>query len=746
MKKTLPMLNYETLLRSLPTAVVVFGVDDPTFTILAENEAHAKVADVSRKDVIGRPLLEAFPDMSERFLKTGKSELLESIRRVIKTGKVDAMPSLHYDIKDRSGILRSRYWSVAHYPVLQSDSVTAVYQVTSDITDETVASNDLETTKYQLEQILKARSIGTWVWDIDGNVICGDANTAKLFGLNPQAVKDGLPIKDYVAALHPDDRTRVSGEFSTASTGHKPYEAEYRTIDANGEVHWVVARGYFEGGGKGNNNQSPGIIVDVTERKRAEENLAFLTDTTTQFSSSLGYEKILQTITTMAVPRIADWCAIELVKDGTLQQVALAHVDPKKVKWAKKLRRDQGAPSLDKPTGVAKVIRTGETEYYPEITREFLEASAKNKEELDLMLEIGFSSVIIAPMTLDGKTIGAATFVATDSRLHFKLADVEVAKAFANRAALAVYNATLYDEAEHELTNRRELQHDLEQLNGELENRVKERTKELQATNHGLEREIRKRHRAEKALDTYSKELARSNQELQDFAYVASHDLQEPLRKIQSFGDLLESEVGVELGEDSKQYLSRMRSAASRMSVLIEDLLSFSRVTTKAQPTQAVNLNDIAIEVVSDLEARITSTKGVVDIQPLPTVWANNTHMRQLFQNLIGNALKFHRPDVPTLVKVYAEPLLPKDTMYTIYFEDNGIGFDEKYLDRIFSVFQRLHGKSEYEGTGVGLAVCRKIAERYGGIITAASIEGSGSIFSFSIPITGRGLPNERHS
>lgn len=743
MKKIVPTLNYEALLLSLPTAVIVFGADDPNFTILAENQAHAQIADVSRKDIIGRPLLEAFPDTSERFLKNGESELLESIRRVIKTRKVDVMPNLHYDIKDRDGTLRPRYWSVAHYPVLQSGSVAAVYQITNDITEKTVASNELETTRYQLEQILKARSIGTWVWKVDDKCISGDENTAGLFGLDPQMVKAGLPIEAYVAAIHPDDRTRVTDEFAKASTKHELYEVEYRTIDGSGDVHWVVARGYFENSGEGERNQSPGIVVDVTERKRAEENLTFLTNATAQFSASLGYEKILQSITSMVVPRIADWCAIELLKDGTLQQVALAHVDPKKVKWAKELRRTQGAPSLDEPNGVAKVIRTGETEYYPEISREFIEASAKNDEERDLMLELGFSSVVIVPMTLDGKTIGALTLVATESRLHFKPADVEVAKTLANRAALAVYNATLYDEAQHELADRRALQRDLQLLNDELEYRVEERTKELQVMNRGLEREIRKRHRAEKALDLYSKELARSNQELQDFAYVASHDLQEPLRKIQAFGDLLEGEFGVELGENGEQYLSRMRNAASRMSVLIEDLLSFSRVTTKAQPNRAVNLNDIAKEVVSDLDARVTSAEGTVDIQPLPTVWANSTHMRQLFQNLIGNALKFHRPNVPPHVKVYAKPLAPKDTMHTIYFEDNGIGFDEKYLDRIFAVFQRLHGKDEYEGTGIGLAVCRKIAERYGGTITAASTEGSGSKFSLSIPITGRKSSNE---
>lgn len=743
MNQTSPTIDYMKLFQSLPTAFIVFTADDPAFTIVEENEAHAQLANVKRSKSIGRPLLEVFPDVSEEYLKTGKSQLVDSIRRVIKTGKPDAMPQLHYDLKDRNGTLQPRYWSVTHYPVFEGNTVVAVYQATEDTTAEIMAQEESVSTKYQLEQILRAGSVGTWVWNMASKTISGDKNMAMLFGLDTTEVAAGLPMEKYAAAVHPDDQNRVTKEFRKAIAELRPYECEYRTLDASGDVHWVIVRGYFEKANGDEATQSPGIIVDITDRKRAEENLNFLTNATAQFSASLGYREILNSITKMVVPKIADWCTIDLLEDGKLQQVALAHKDPEKVKWAKELRRKQGPPSLDEPTGLAKVIRTGEVEYYPTITREMLEAGAENEEELELILGLGFSSVIMAPLTLDGKTIGALTFVATESRLHYKPADVEVAQALANRAALAVYNATLYDDAKRELEERRELQDDLQVLNDELEYRVTERTKALQETNKGLEREIRKRHQAEKALDAYAKELARSNQELQDFAYVASHDLQEPLRKIQAFGDLLESEFSDTLGQSGKEYLDRMRNAASRMSILIEDLLSFSRITTKAQPNQAVDLDVIARDVVSDLEQRIKTTHGSVDLQSLPTVWADSTHMRQLFQNLIGNALKFHRPDVPPHVKVYTKPMKKTDKMQTIYFEDNGIGFDEKYLDRIFSVFQRLHGKEEYEGTGIGLAVCRKIAERYGATITAVSKKGKGSTFSFSIPITGKDPSDE---
>lgn len=739
-------IDYKKLLQSFPAAVIVFDAHDPDFTILEENEAHAAIANVTRNQCIGRPLLEAFPDTSEAYVSSGKSELLESIRRVKQTAKPDALTELRYDIKNREGIFETRYWSVTHYPVIDDGNVVAIYQVTQDTTQQALALSKVASTAYQLEQIMRVGNVGTWVWDIAKERVTGDENTAFLFGIDPAILAAGVSLERAVKAIYPDDRARVRRVFREAVKKNIPYECEYRTIDGRGDVHWVVARGYFDKNNQNSIAQSPGVLIDVTERKRAEENLNFLTGALAQFSASLGYKKILRTMTKMVVPNIADWCSIDLVENGELQQVALAHKNPEKVKWAEELRKKQGAPNLSDPHGVAKVIRTGEAEFYPEISPEMLADESFSDDERALMKELDFRSAIIAPMTIDGKTIGALTFVATESRLHYKPADVEVAKTLANRAALAVYNATLYDEARRELAYRRELQDDLELLNSELEYRVEVRTKELQATNDGLQREIKKRQQAEKVLDTYSKELARSNQELQDFAYVASHDLQEPLRKIQAFGDLLESESGDVLEGSGKEYLARMRSAASRMSTLIEDLLSFSRVATKQRVQQRVDLTEVAEEVVSDLEARIEATGGAVEVGELPTVWADQTHMRQVFQNLIGNALKFHRPGVAPVVKVYAAPIRDGDTKCTIHFEDNGIGFDEKYLDRIFSVFQRLHGKEEYEGTGVGLAVCRKIAERYNGTITAVSKKGSGSTFSFTIPVAGKEPTDAKNS
>lgn len=243
-------------------------------------------------------------------------------------------------------------------------------------------------------------------------------------------------------------------------------------------------------------------------------------------------------------------------------------------------------------------------------------------------------------------------------------------------------------------------------------------------------------------------ELTRSNGELQQFAYIASHDLQEPLRKIQAFSNRLQEKCGESLSSQGRDYIERMHNAAERMQALINDLLVLSQITTKAQPFVLVNLNEVAHEVVSDLEVRIHQTGGCVQVGELPIIEADPLQIHQLLQNLIGNGLKFHRVGEAPVVKVNSQIIEREQqlvvgavgTVCQITIEDNGIGFEEKYLDRIFDVFQRLHGRSEYEGTGMGLAICRKIVERHGGSLTAQSTPGEGAKFIVMLPVRqGRG-------
>ena len=252
--------------------------------------------------------------------------------------------------------------------------------------------------------------------------------------------------------------------------------------------------------------------------------------------------------------------------------------------------------------------------------------------------------------------------------------------------------------------------------------------------------EVEERQRIETTLLTQSEELERSNQELVQFAAIASHDLQEPLRKVITFGDRLKLKMEDQLDETGRDYLERMQNASRRMQRLITDLLSYSQVSIKAQPFEQVNLNQIAQEVVSDLEGRIEASRAQITVSALPTIEAEPFQMRQLFQNIISNALKYAKKDEPPRVTISAEIVETSSRknsgikQWQITVEDNGVGFEEQYATQIFGMFKRLHGKDEYEGTGVGLAICKKIVERHDGEISADSHLGLGTTMRVILP------------
>ena len=290
----------------------------------------------------------------------------------------------------------------------------------------------------------------------------------------------------------------------------------------------------------------------------------------------------------------------------------------------------------------------------------------------------------------------------------------------AGAAGLLFLRRALFSGVELEAANR-----ELTGVNASLEARVAERTA---------------------AVEEHARELARSNAELEQFSSVASHDLQEPLRKIRMFGDRLRTGLGDDLPHESGLDLARMQNAAERMQRLINDLLDFSRVTHRGKQFEPVDLGKVTEQVLADLEVRVAELDAHVEVGDLPVIEADETQMRQLLQNLVSNALKFHRQGEPPLVRIRGDvisarvPQVPGEAsagdccMITV--EDNGIGFDEKYAERVFTAFERLHSRSSYEGTGIGLSIARKIVWRHGGDITAKSAPDQGATFTVTLPLS----------
>ena len=679
-----------------------------------------------------------------------------------------------------------------------------------------------------------------WTAEPDGRVV--DLPEWRAYtGQSPEQVRGW----GWLDAVLPEDRDRTADDWAraVATRGAEPYDVEYRLRGADGAYRWFNARGVPVLDGAGEIREWVGVCIDVDARKQAERALLegarrshFLAEASRVLASSLDVDATLRHVAGLAVPELADWCAVYDVRagDGAIVPAVIAHSDPAMEAFAwDLLRRYPVEPAA--PAGVAKALRDGKPDAIGEVSDALLQHIARDPEMLRLLRQLDLQSFIAAPIESHGRVFGAVAFYSATRGRHYGPDDVMLAEELARRAAVALENAELVAEQRRvEQQTRALLQSTGEGIYGiDLEgrctfwNRMAEQLLGytfdevvgrnmheaihhsradgapypesecpiFRATSDGrpvrLDDEVlwhkdgtplaveyasapimedgrrtgavvtflditeRKRADAERQraahetqaraaaeareeqLRIHSVELQRSNQELQAFAYVASHDLQEPLRKIQAFGDRLASRHADQLGDQGVDDLQRIQNAAGRMQTLINDLLAFSRVTTKAQPFRPVDLGRIVHEVSSDLEVRIAETGARVEVADLPTVDADPLQMRQLFQNLIGNALKFRRPEVPPVIRIRAERL-PADATaperVRVQVADNGIGFDARYAERIFGIFQRLHGRSEYEGTGVGLAIVRKIAERHGGSITAQGTPDAGATFAVVLP------------
>ena len=745
-------------------------------------------------------------------------------------------------------------------------------------------------------------------------------------------------------------------------------------------------------------------------RGGTEDALRFLARASEILSSSLDYRETLASVARLVVPRLADWCVVDVLEDdGTLQRVAAEHEDPEKVALARELQ-ERYPPDPDAPYGVHRVVRTGESELVPEIPEAVLDQAASDEGHRELLKRLGLKSSMVVPLVARGRKLGAITLVSAESGRRYEQADLELAEDLARRAALAVDNARLYEEAQREISERERAERGLrraearyralveqipavtyievlddedrktdllyaspqiEELFGYLpqewmanpdlfvellhpedrervldEDERTERTGEpfreeyrqftrdgrllwvrdeailvrdenseplywqgvvfdiseqkrveealrqqnqyletlhettlglierldptsllrgileraaaLVGTAHGYiyledpgdgklemrlgaglfegyegqriapgdgvagtvfesgkpltvddymywehrlahfpdtiralvgvplrsgkrvtgvlalcyteadrgfgeqevglltrfanlasvaldnarlhdsaRRELAAREKTERELAALVEELQRSNAELEQFAYVASHDLQEPLRMVSSYTQLLARRYKDRLDADADEFIGYAVDGANRMQNLINDLLQYSRVGTRGQELAPTDAGGVFEAACANLRKAIEENGAEVAVGELPVVMGDHSQLVQLFQNLVANAIKF-RAAQPPQIRVEAER---QDSMWRFSVSDNGIGIDPEYLERIFVIFQRLHGRTEYDGTGIGLAVCKKIVERHGGRIWVESRPGEGSTFYFTLPSAALSTP-----
>ncbi len=573
-------------------------------------------------------------------------------------------------------------WILERGQALWDDSGNVLRMAGShtDITERKLAEEQLRQSEQRFQILARATNDAVWDWNLLTNKLWWNDSVQTLFGYSAESIEGN--INWWYERVHPEDRSRVVADIQAVVESAQLFWAnEYRFLKADSSYADILDRGYVVRDDAEQPVRMIGAMMDISERKRVQEQLVrqnlrsqLFSDITLKIRTSLQIDEILETSVTEVQKLLnADRVLIlRIFADGSIKAVKEALVPGLPVVYGQNI--DDACFSreyLDK-------YRKGRIKAITNIYQADIQPC-----HVELLQRFNVKSNLVVPIIVQNQLWGLLIAHQCARPREWNEWETELLQQLADQMGIAVSQAKLLEQETHQ-----------------------------------------------------REELARSNEELQQFAFIASHDLQEPLRKITAFGDRLKATCQEALTDKGQDYLQRMQNAAERMQVLIEDLLNLSRITTRAQPFIEVNLARVAKEVLSDLEIRIAQTQARIEIGELPTIKADPLQMRQLLQNLISNALKFHLDNEPPIVKIYCHKFTDQqlNSEYCqIIVEDNGIGFDEKYLDRIFNVFQRLHGRSEYEGTGMGLAICRKIVERHQGSITAKSEPGKGASFIVTI-------------
>ena len=416
----------------------------------------------------------------------------------------------------------------------------------------------------------------------------------------------------------------------------------------------------------------------------AERRANFLAEVGRVLSSSLDYEATLASVAELSVPSFSDWTAVDILTPaGEVRRVAVKHTDPAKVALAYEYAR-KFPPSETDSTRVA--LRTGKSVLVEEMPDSFLAEQIPDRERLEFIRELGLQSVIIVPLVANEKIFGVLSFITAESGRRYTASDLSLAEEIARRAANAVHNAQLFTESKI----------------------------------------------AQEALRRSNTELQRANEDLNQFAYSASHDLREPLRMVAVFSQLLARKYKGQLDKEADEFIAHTVEGAKRMEALLSDLLAYTRAVNIAGENIApVNFNTALLNVIANLKTAIDESGATITYaEHSPILLVQDIHLVQLLQNLVGNAIKYRGNRQP-VINITSER---QGTRWKICVADNGIGIPAPYREQVFGLFRRLHGIEKYPGTGVGLAICQKITERYGGEIWVESEEGVGSTFCFTLP------------
>lgn len=466
----------------------------------------------------------------------------------------------------------------------------------------------------------------------------------------------------------------------------------------SGEISSLAGSADAMATGKGGPPEIPAVrevrelraaLIAAGERNRAHERLEFLAEAGVALSSSLDYLETLSKVAELTTRRLSDGCSIHVREEsGQIRHVTVLHRDPEKTRMGREIIRRYPFDPKHQPD-ILRVLATGRPELYPMIRDEALRAAAHDEEHYRLLKDVAMGCGFSLPLRAGERTLGVLTLVWDAGRAYTE-EDLALARAIADRAALALENSRLYHQA-------KTAEEEVRKLNGALEGRVRERTAELEA-----------------------------------FTYTVAHDLRAPLRAMQGFADLVLDDAASRLEPSEKDFLKRITQAAERMDALVRDLLAYSRLGSAEVKAESVDLDALVRDVLRGMEAELKARKAKVQVEdPIPKVLAQRPILFQVVANLVSNAAKFVPPGVAPQVRISAHQ---RPGWIRLVVEDNGIGVDPQYREKLFGVFERLHAGDAYPGTGIGLAIVKRAVERMGGQVGVESREPRGSAFWFELP------------
>jgi PAS domain S-box-containing protein len=656
------------------------------------------------------------------------------------------------------------YYEYTFVPLLAPDgTVESIGGHTRDTTERRRAEEQLRRATDRLEAAHTAAELGMWSWDVQADHLIADRNLAFFFGIDERAAAEGMSAEPYILRVHPDDQPLMRERLADALAQGGTYAVEYRVLGADGTERWVASRGRAKLDAHGKPQWLNGVVLDVTERKRAEEALR---------QGEAKYRALFESID-------EGFCLIELLFDagGTAHDYRFLEANPAFEKQSglvgavgRTIR--ELVPNHDEHwfTTYGTVALTGVSARFENFAagmRRFFDVYAfRTGEPHERQVAVLFKDITAKKAAEAERQRLLQEVQAERQRLEQVFAQAPVAIVVFRGPEFVIELANPFYQAlvpGKELVGRRfaEVVPELGQHVWDAFHRVLD-TGEPFVANEWLVPYDRDRDGvpeehwfnvvyhplrdsdgpvtgmvavcSEVTTQVLARqELERVNRGLEEFAHVASHDLQEPLRMVNSYSQLLVRRLGKDVTDEQKAFVGFIQGGVKRMETLIQDLLAYSRTvhTVDEMVTSEASLEEALAQALTVVDTSLTETGAAITHVPLPTVRGDTTQLSHVFQNLLSNALKYRKPDTPLEVHISARR---QEGEWVISVRDNGIGFDPGQAERIFGLFKRLHRDDEYPGTGLGLAICRRIIERYGGKMWAESELGKGSTFHFSLP------------